>query len=151
MIEASCDLADREMEAVAGQVEARRIAERVRASVMLRLRMLRPHREALRRASAVLARPGNVRAAARITARTVDAIWYAAHDRATDFSWYTKRASLAAIYTATILYWLRDDSEEAAATSAFLDRRLASVAVIGKLRRRLTDVCARFSPGQRAA
>ena len=39
------------------------------------------------------------------TARTVDAIWHAAGDRSADFSWYTKRAILAAVYTATVLYW----------------------------------------------
>jgi ubiquinone biosynthesis protein COQ9 len=151
VVEAWCDLADREMEAAAGQVEPRGSAERVRALLMLRLRQLRPHREALRRALALLARPGNVRAAARITARTVDAIWYAAGDRATDFNCYTKRASLAAIYAATVLYWLGDESGEEAATFAFLDRRLASVAAIGKLRRRLADGCTRFSPARRTA
>ena len=35
------------------------------------------------------------------TARTVDAIWHAAGDRSADFSWYTKRAILAAVYAAT--------------------------------------------------
>jgi ubiquinone biosynthesis protein COQ9 len=40
------------------------------------------------------------------------------------------------VYSATLLFWLRDDSEDGAATAAFLDRRLAGVARIGKLRGR---------------
>ena len=66
----------------------------------------------------------------------MDAIWHAAGDRSADFSWYTKRAILAAVYSATVLYWLRDTSEDDAATLAFLDRRLAGVGRIGRLRRR---------------
>jgi ubiquinone biosynthesis protein COQ9 len=138
MFEAWCDLADREMEAAAsgpdGIPENLGLAARVRALVALRLRQLKPHREALKRGLALLAGAGRLPAAARIMARTVDSIWAAAGERATDFSWYTKRASLAAIYAATLLYWLADESEEGDATLAFFDRRLAELATIGRLR-----------------
>ena len=66
---------------------------------------------------------------------TIDAIWYAAGDNATDFSFYTKRLTLAAIYGATVLYWLDDRSEGFADTRAFIDRRLAGAARIGRVRR----------------
>jgi ubiquinone biosynthesis protein COQ9 len=69
-------------------------------------------------------------------ARTTDAIWHAAGDRSADFSWYTKRAILAGVYGATLLRWLNDGSEDDADTLAFLDRRLAGVARIGRLRAR---------------
>lgn len=138
MVEAFCDLADRRMEqaAEAEGVAALRLSQRVRALVALRLRQAAPHREAIRRALALLALPRHAGLAARITARTVDAIWHAAGDRSADFSWYSKRAILAGVYSATLLFWLRDDSEDGAATLAFLDRRLAGVARIGKLRAR---------------
>ena len=57
--------------------------------------------------------------------------------RSADFCWYTKRAILAAIYGATVLFWLRDSSEDDAATLAFLDRRLAGVGRITSVRRRV--------------
>jgi ubiquinone biosynthesis protein COQ9 len=138
MVEAYCDLADRRMveEAATLGLGEHRLPGRVRALIALRLRQSRPHKEAARRAAGLLALPANARVATRCTARTVDAIWHAAGDRAADFSWYTKRATLASIYTATLLYWLHDQSEEDAATLAFLDRRLAGVARIGRLRRR---------------
>lgn len=135
LIEAWSDLLDREMEAEAAQMTEHGTTKRVRALVLLRLRLLRPHREAARRALAALARLGAGTNAARIAARTADAIWGAAGDQAADFSWYTKRASLAAIYAATLLYWLREESEDDAASAAFLDRRLAGIARIGRLRR----------------
>ena len=60
-------------------------------------------------------------------------LWHEAGDGSADFSWYTKRGILAAVYSATLLYWLRDDANEAA-VEAFLDRRLQGVAQLGKLR-----------------
>ncbi len=139
MIEAFCDLADRRMEqaAAAEGVAALRLSQRVRVLVALRLRQNEPHREAIRRALAILALPRHARLAARITARSADAIWHAAGDRSADMSWYSKRAILAAVYAATLLFWLRDDSEGSADTLAFLDRRLEGVGRIGKLRARL--------------
>ena len=41
------------------------------------------------------------------------------------------------VYVPTLLFWLRDDSADGAATAAFLDRRLADVGRIGKLRGRI--------------
>jgi ubiquinone biosynthesis protein COQ9 len=87
-----------------------------------------------------------MRLAAACTARTVDAIWRSAGDRSADFSWYTKRAILAAVYGATLLYWLRDSSEDDAATLGFLDRRLAGVGRIGSARRRVEAAVGRLRP-----
>jgi ubiquinone biosynthesis protein COQ9 len=147
MIEAFCDWADRRMEAGAATLDpGLRLHQRVRAVVALRLEQNRPFKEAIRRALAVLAIPGHARLAAACTARTVDAIWHAAGDLAADFSWYTKRAILAAVYGATLLYWLRDTGEDDVATLAFLDRRLAGVGRIGAARRRAEAVVGRLRP-----
>ena len=123
MIEAFCDWADRRMVQAAGSMEGLKLPQRVRALIAVRLEQNRGYKEATRRAIAVLALPRHARLAAKCTARTVDAIWHAAGDRTTDFSWYTKRAILTAAYGATLLFWLRDSSEDDAATLAFLDRR----------------------------
>jgi ubiquinone biosynthesis protein COQ9 len=69
----------------------------------------------------------------------VDAVWFAAGDMSADFSWYTKRGILAAVYTATLLYWLRDASDDNEDTLRFLDRRLEGVARIGKARKKLME------------
>jgi len=139
MVEAFIDLADREMAGIAAEpgFAELRTTGRVRALVLGRLAGLAPHREAVRRAVAMLAMPRNARAGMASLARTVDEIWHLAGDASADFSWYTKRAILAGVYSATLLFWLRDDSEDGVATAAFLDRRLAGVGRIGKLRGRL--------------
>jgi ubiquinone biosynthesis protein COQ9 len=145
LIEAFCDWADRRMEqAAAEQVQGEKLPERVRAVIALRLAQNRPYKEAVRRAVAVLTLPRNVRLAAICTARTIDAIWNAAGDRSTDFTWYTKRAILTAAYTATILFWVRDSSEDDAATLAFLDRRMAGIAWTHRMRRRAEGLLRRL-------
>ena len=153
LVEAWIDLEDRQMEAAvtARDLTGLRLPGRVRLAVALRLEAARPHREAVRRALAVLALPGHAGLAARTLARSVDAIWHAAGDRSADFAWYTKRFILAAIYTATLLFWLRDDSGDDAATLAFLDRRLADHARFHKAQRRCTERLSRCLPGEAAA
>jgi ubiquinone biosynthesis protein COQ9 len=138
-IEAWIDLANREMEAAAEAegVAGLRVPARIRRVVELRLAAVAPHKLALRRALAVLALPWNTAAGLAATARTVDAMWYAAGDLSADFSWYTRRASLAAIYWATLAYWLRDDSPDTAGAMDFLDRRLAGLARVQRLRRKM--------------
>jgi ubiquinone biosynthesis protein COQ9 len=147
MIETFCDWADRRMEEGAAALDpAMRLHQRVRAVIALRLAQNRPHKEAIRRVLALLPLPGHARLGAVCLARTVDAIWHAAGERAVDFSWYTKRAILAAVYAATVLYWLRDAGEDDNATLAFLDRRLAGVGRIGSARRRAESALGRLRP-----
>lgn len=110
------------------------VSARIRTLIRARLTRWAPHREAVRRALSLLALPGNAAAAARANWGTVDALWKAAGDAPHDFSWYTKRVSLAAIHAATVLVWLDDDSDDLAITWAFLDRRLADVGRVGKAR-----------------
>ncbi len=148
MIEAFCDWADRRMEAAAGAMlnSDMRLSSRIRTVVALRLAQNRPYREAVRRAVALLALPRHARLAAACTARTVDAIWHTAGDHSADFSWYTKRGILAVIYSATLLYWLRDAGEDDAATLAFLDRRLAGHARLQRWIQRAEGVVGRLRP-----
>lgn len=138
-VEHFIELADRLMaQDLAGRdLAAMRVPDRIFAAIRVRLERCAPHREAIRRATSLLALPVNAGAAARATFGTVDAMWRAAGDAAHDFSWYTKRATLAAVYAATMLYWLDDGSEDHADTLAFLRRRLADVGRITKTRKQV--------------
>jgi ubiquinone biosynthesis protein COQ9 len=137
MVEAYIDLMDRRMVAQAApQLAAQRLSQRVRTLIATRLALAAGQKAPARRAALLLASPVHALLAARCTARTVDTIWHAAGDNSADFSWYTKRAILAAVYTTTMLNWMNDATNEEAAL-AFLDRRLADVARIGKLRSRI--------------
>ena len=45
--------------------------------------------------------PQNVGGSVAELARLADEMWYLAGDRSVDFSWYTKRATLSAVYAST--------------------------------------------------
>jgi len=113
-------------------------SDRIRTQLVFRLEHLTPQREAARRAQAVMAMPQNAVRSARLGWQSADLIWRRAGDTATDFNHYSKRAILASIYTATLLVFVNDDSEDLRETYAFLDRRLADVARFGKAKAQLT-------------
>ena len=110
------------------------IRERIKTAVKLRIEQNAPHREAIRKAVALQLMPGFGVDGLRGLYHTIDLIWRAAGDTSTDFSFYTKRMLLAGVYSSTLAYWLDDGSEGYADTWAFLDRRIADVMRIGKLR-----------------
>ncbi len=147
------DWADRRMLDALDKLDlgAMKVRQRVAAAVKARLDALAPHREAGRRAVALKVSPMGAAWAARIIYRTVDAIWYAAGDTATDFNFYTKRSLLAAIYAPTMLYWLNDGSEQASETMSFFERRLAEVMKLPKLTDRLKRALPSFAKRARPA
>jgi len=105
----------------------------IKQLIMLRLQQAQPYREAVRKSLAYLSRPQTASLAPQLLYRTVDAMWRAAGDHSTDYNFYTKRASLSAVYSSTLLAFLSDDSEELEKTEAFLDRRLKDISRIPKM------------------
>ena len=102
-----------------------RFRERVARAVMLRLELA--DRELVRRGSALFALPQNSAEGVKALWGTADVIWTALGDTSEDANWYTKRASLATVYGATVLFWLGDDDPALAPTRAFLDRRIEGI------------------------
>jgi ubiquinone biosynthesis protein COQ9 len=109
------------------RIAALKIRERIRDLILFRLEAMTPHREALRRALALLAMPQNVPTGARLAWRAADRIWRLSGDTATDFNHYSKRAILIGVYGSTSLVFLDDSGEGLAETRAFLDRRIGEV------------------------
>ena len=103
------------------------IRQRIIALVTARLTLLARDREALRRALAIMALPQNSVRAAKLGWRSADVMWRAAGDSATDLNHYSKRLTLAAVYAATLLVFVDDESEDWADSRAFLDRRIEGV------------------------
>jgi ubiquinone biosynthesis protein COQ9 len=113
------------------------LSRKIALALRLRFEVLMPWREAVRRGLSLLAMPQNTLLGLRLLYGTVDAIWYGVGDASTDFSFYTKRATLAGIYAAALLFWLDDRSPDFADTQAFIDRRLADLHRLTGLRGRV--------------
>ncbi len=140
MIDAWFDWVDRHMLAAfpPERIDAMKVRERISALLTHRFETLRPHKEALRRALAMLAMPQNALAAGRLAWRSADRIWRVAGDRATDYNHYTKRTILIGVYGSTTLVFLDDESEDFAVTRAFLARRIDDVMRFEKAKARFT-------------
>jgi len=110
-----------------------RIRDRIALAVRLRLEAAED-RELVRRGTTLFALPLYAPDGARAIWGTADAIWTALGDTSTDYNWYTKRATLAGVYSATVLFWLGDDSPGAQATWSFLDRRIDGVMQIERVK-----------------
>ena len=128
---------DRMLERLVATPAPASLSARIALALRLRFEVLTPWREAVRHGLAVLALPHNAPVGLRLLYETVDAIWRGVGDGATDFGFYTKRATLAAIQMAAMLYWLEDRSPDLADTAAFIDRRLGDLHRLGGLRERV--------------
>ena len=111
-----------------------KIRERIRALVQYRLDAVRGQEEALRRALAIMAMPQNAPTALRLGWSSADTMWRLAGDTATDYNHYTKRAILASIYSATLLAFVNDQTDDKSETAAFLDRRIDGVMKFEKVK-----------------
>ena len=110
---------------------ALRFRARIARAVRLRIE-LAGEREGLRRSAAFFAMPAHAAEGAALIWGTADKIWTALGDTSRDINWYSKRATLSAVYSSTVLYWLGDGSPGDAATWEFLDRRIENVMAFEK-------------------
>lgn len=133
--------ADREMAERLGaeDLSAMRFRDRVAHAVRVRLEIVEPHKEAVRRGVTLFALPMHAADGTRALWGTADAIWTSLGDPSRDLNWYTKRATLSGVYSATVLYWLGDQSAGHMATWAFLDRRVDDVMRFESVKKRVRE------------
>ena len=107
-------------------INAMKIREKITFSVRARLDAIRD-KEAVRRGATLMALPQHAAEGAGLVWGTCDRIWAAMGDSSADVNWYTKRLTLSSVYSATVLYWLGDNSPNHQDTWTFLDRRIENV------------------------
>ena len=96
-----------------------RVPEKIKKIIMIRLNLCQKYKEAVRSSISLSAIPVNTKLSLNILYRTCNSIWRIAGDKSTDFSFYTRRLSLAAVYTSTLLFWLNDKSNNNIETELF--------------------------------
>jgi ubiquinone biosynthesis protein COQ9 len=116
-----------------------RFRDQIAKAVQLRIEAVANQKEAVRRGVTLFALPTNASEGAQALWATTDKIWNVLGDTSEDVNWYTKRATLSAVYSATLLYWLGDDSADSAETWAFLDRRIDNVMQFESVKAKLKD------------
>ncbi len=134
-------IGDAEMEAAlaAADLSDMRFRDRIAKAVQLRIEAVANEKEAVRRGATLFAMPHHAAEGVQALWATTDKIWNALGDTSEDINWYTKRATLSAVYSSTILFWLGDNSEGSAETWAFLDRRIENVMQFETVKAKLKD------------
>ena len=90
----------------------------------IKLRLADADKEIVRRGSSLFALPHMAPEGAKLIWGTADAIWNVLGDTSKDVNWYTKRATLSAVYGSVVLYWLGDDGT---GVDDFIDRRIENI------------------------
>ncbi len=115
-----------------------RFRDKVAHAIRLRIRAI-DDKEAVRRGTSLFALPHMAADGAKLVWGTADAIWTALGDSSRDVNWYTKRLTLSGVYSSVVLFWLGDDSLDAQATDAFIDRRIDNVMQFEKVKAQVRD------------
>ena len=113
--------------------------EKIATAIRVRLEVL-DDKEIVRRATTLFALPHNMKRGADLIWGTSDLIWTTLGDTSDDYNWYSKRTILSAVYSATVLYWLGDTSEDHEQTWDFLDRRIENVMQFEKVKSKLSSI-----------
>lgn len=122
-----------------GDLSGMGMTAKITHAVRRRLELIAADREAVRRGATLLALPIYAADGSRAIWRTADTIWSVLGDTSTDYNFYTKRATLSAVYSATVLFWLGDDSPRSERTWDFLDRRIANVMQFEKVKAQVKE------------
>lgn len=120
------------------ELGAMRFRDRIATAVRWRLEVV-PDKEVVRRGMTLFSLPLHAADGAKALWGTADAIWTALGDTSRDINWYSKRATLSAVYGSTVLFWLGDDSIGHHDTWEFLDRRIDDVMQIEKVKAQLRE------------
>jgi ubiquinone biosynthesis protein COQ9 len=74
-----------------------------------------------------MAQPAYIPQSVAELGRLSDEIWFLAGDTSVDTSWYTKRGSLAALFSAAEVYQTQDKTPGRVDTERFVDSRLSDI------------------------
>lgn len=111
---------------------AMKVRQKVAFGVRARLEALVPYKAAVHELLPWALRPFNAPLALKLGWATCDKIWWEAGDTATDYNHYTKRLLLAQVWQRTLMFWLKDTSDNHADTWIYLDDRISEVLEIGR-------------------
>lgn len=117
---------------------ALRYSEKIAALVRFRLQAVED-KDVVRRGMTLFSLPQHASEGSKLIWGTSGLIWETLGDTSDDINWYTKRATLSAVYGSTVLFWLGDDSDGHQATWDFLDRRIDDVMSIEKFKASVRD------------
>lgn len=117
-----------------------KIRDRIFAIIDARFTIMDEYKPIIRKNVQFFAMPQNLAHGSKLLWEIADKAWYVAGDESADFNYYTKRATLVAVYSSSLLFWLEDESEFHSKTSAFLRRRIENVMQFGSVKKKISEL-----------
>lgn len=127
---------DAQMVAALAKTDLSAMRFRDRVAHAIKVRLADTDKEIVRRGTSLFALPHMAADGAKLIWGTSDAIWKALGDTSRDVNWYTKRATLSAVYGSVVLYWLGDDGT---GIDDFIDRRIENVMQFEKVKAQINE------------
>ncbi len=124
----------------ADALKGMKIRERIFTILNTRLTIMTKYKSIVQKTLQFLAMPQNIVAGTKLLWAMADKAWYMAGDTAVDFNYYTKRTTLMALYSATLLYWLNDKSKKHHDTEIFLKERIDNVMQFEKFKGKVKEM-----------
>ena len=111
-----------------------RIRDRIQSAINSRLDIASKNKEAVKRSMSLLTSPLYLPDGTKALWSTSDIIWTAIGDESDDLNWYSKRLILSSVYSAVMIFWVEDESENFSATKDFVKRRISDVMEIERFK-----------------
>jgi len=96
--------------------------------------------EGLKKFLSYSATPSHIHASLKNIYDFSSEVWYELGDRSVDISYYTKRLSLSAIYSKSMLYSLSDKSDNLHQTREFIQKSIDGLMKINKLKQKVNEI-----------
>ena len=117
-----------------------KVREKIKQALLIRFDL---HDYAVTKETAkYLMMPKNSDLAVMSLAKSCDKIWVFAGDQSTDFNYYTKRTLLGAVYSASVVFYLKraeDDNFSNKDLESFIEARIADTLKLGAFKAKVKD------------
>ena len=107
-----------------------KIRERIKRALLIRF--VQADKGVVEKTVKFLANPSNSDLAFKSLSNSCDKIWVWAGDDSTDFNYYSKRSLLAAVYMASLMYYLQSDDKDR--LEIFIEERINDILKLGSLK-----------------
>lgn len=117
-----------------------RTHEKIRMMLQIRLEAMQPYYQSLIKISKYYAHPIRFSIMAKCLWKTVDEMWHLVNDKSLDYNYYTKRGLLYRIHSATLIYWMNQNSDDLIPVLDFMDRKFKNISKFSKLKAKITNI-----------
>ena len=107
-------------------------------AVKIRFELLNTNKDSIKKSLFFLSNPSKQILSGKLIYKTVDYVWKLIDDKSTDYNFYTKRIILASIYSAAIMIWINDKSDNLDKTFSFLDKSIMNMNIISVLKEKFS-------------